>query len=123
MILSTYAQRWIIASLLIVAVYAPVSRSEVNSSNTFQLPNNSTPLGHDEIRTSSGTSCRQSNGSGMTSEFGLIGHEEGDGAFYARITIPLGSVPTRLNCNSLYQMELDRLREELKLLREGLTFE
>jgi hypothetical protein len=52
---------------------------------------------------------------------------------YARIIVPFGNVPERINCNSLYQLELTKKRIEvekleaelkaLKNLQDGKKFE
>ena len=36
---------------------------------------------------------------------------------YARITVPLGKKPKRLDCSKLYELEIVRLKEEIALLR------
>ena len=39
---------------------------------------------------------------------------------YARIIIPLGEAPTRLDCHALYELEIQRLKAEIMLLQIGL---
>lgn len=39
---------------------------------------------------------------------------------YARIIIPLGNSPKRLDCNHLYEMEIQRLKAEIQMLQIGL---
>ena len=96
--------------------------------------NNSQSYNYDEIRTSGGTTCRQAIGSNLNVEFGAIGSDRdldstyqnnnfndfqsGDSGtgVYGKITYALGA-PDRLNCDSLYQMELNTLRRELEMLR------
>ncbi|WP_369025031.1 hypothetical protein [Qipengyuania sp. RANM35] len=39
------------------------------------------------------------------------------GLVYLRVTIPLGNKPDRIDCTRLYEMELQRLREEIELLK------
>ena len=60
-----------------------------------------------------------------------IGHPRGRGAFvtinqrdrealaYARVTVPLGKQPKRIDCSRVYELEIERLREEVALLRMG----
>ena len=36
---------------------------------------------------------------------------------YFRITMPIGRKPERIDCSRLYEMEIQRLREELELLK------
>ncbi len=38
---------------------------------------------------------------------------------YVRLIVPLGSPPKRLDCIRLYEMELQRLRQELTLMKMG----
>lgn len=100
------------------------------------------PGGEDSIETSSGARCRQSinsNGSYLdvgvtgsaagppgtggtgTGALGSFGYEERDreATAYARVTIPLGRKPSRIDCSRLYEMELAKLRREVELLRMG----
>lgn len=39
---------------------------------------------------------------------------------YARIVIPFGQQPRRLNCAQLYDLEIERLKREIELLKVGL---
>ena len=39
---------------------------------------------------------------------------------YARVIIPLGKSPKRLDCTRLYEMEIQRLKAEVELLKIGL---
>lgn len=39
---------------------------------------------------------------------------------YARIIIPLGEAPTRLNCARLYELEIQKLKAEIEMLKVGL---
>jgi hypothetical protein len=93
------------------------------------------PGGEDTIETQSGTRCRQSiNGnegyldvgvagsaaSGMPTGgnvFVSINERDRQALGYARITIPLGKKPKRLDCSRIYELEIQRLREEVALLR------
>jgi hypothetical protein len=92
------------------------------------------PGGEDAIETSSGTRCRQSiNGNGAYVDVGVAGstanrfrnfysvdgnaNRGGTEALgYARITMPLGKTPTRLDCSRLYELEIARLKREIELL-------
>lgn len=45
-------------------------------------------------------------------------NEVGDSATaYARVTIPLGKRPGRLDCTRLYDIEIQRLKREIELLK------
>lgn len=94
------------------------------------------PGGEDTIETSSGTRCRQSiNSNSGYVDIGVAGSsgsgipQTGSGVFisindrdkealgYARITIPLGKKPKRLDCSQIYELEIERLRQELALVK------
>ena len=36
---------------------------------------------------------------------------------YARVTLPLGKKPKRIDCSRIYELEISRLREEIALLK------
>jgi hypothetical protein len=90
------------------------------------------PGGEDAITTSEGVRCSQSiNSSGGYLDFGVAGGDlssytapgtsAGQSAIgYARIIIPLGPAPKRLDCARLYDLEIARLRAEIEMLRIGL---
>src|SRR5690606_38019558 len=90
------------------------------------------PGGEDSITTSQGVRCSQSiNSSGGYLDFGVTGGgglDVGQSAVtanptalgYARVIIPFGQQPQRLNCNRLYELEIDRLQREIQLLTIGL---
>ena len=77
-------------------------------------------------------SCKNAIGGATNVEFGMTGivnnagspfdpdpDQSKDIGLYARITIPLDKPKERLNCNSLYQLELRKKRlEVLKLEQE-----
>ncbi len=93
--------------------------------------------GEDSIETAGGTRCRQSiNSSGGYVDVGVSGsaatpetvdpflqyrpfsnERDARALVYARVTIPLGQRPERIDCTRLYEMELQRLREEIALLK------
>jgi hypothetical protein len=97
-----------------------------NSQYGMTLPNVSLPSGSDEIRAGDGTSCRSAvGGDGAYIDSGIIGSPGGNGleqsgSFYSRVVIPLGEKPRRLDCSTLYDLEVQRLRMELQLARMGL---
>jgi hypothetical protein len=95
------------------------------------------PGGEDSITTSEGVRCSQSiNSSGGYLDLGIAGgdlssaysssdYNDDDEApqsavAYARVIIPLGEAPTRLNCARLYELEIDKLRAEIEMLKMGL---
>jgi hypothetical protein len=105
-------------------------------NNGVYLPSAPTgPGGEDSIETSGGTRCRQSiNSNGAYLDLGVVGTaaapiddrnlggfftdtRDREGTAYARVTIPLGTRPSRIDCSRIYEMELDKLRREIELLR------
>lgn len=89
------------------------------------LPGISSPHGFDEVRAADGTTCRSAmGGAGAYLDTGVIGGGlNGDSrplSAYGRIVVPLGEKPRRLNCDRLYQLELERLQLEVQLLKRGL---
>ena len=91
------------------------------------------PGGEDAITTSEGVRCSQSiNSSGGYLDFGVAGGDlstyttpganPGDQSAigYARIIVPLGSSPKRLDCARLYDLELARLKAQIEMLKVGL---
>lgn len=83
--------------------------------------------GSDEIRTSDGTYCRNSTGgSGAFVDVGAIASDDGGsrGAIdnvgvYGRLVVPLGKRPKRIDCSTIYHLEVERLRAEIRMLRMG----
>lgn len=87
------------------------------------------PGGEDSITTSEGVRCSQSiNSAGGYLDLGVAGGDLSSYATgspqstigYARLILPIGNAPERLDCARLYEMELARLRAEIELLRMGL---
>jgi hypothetical protein len=103
------------------------SNYQNNSQFGMNLPYAALPNGQDEIRTADGTSCRSAvGGDGTYLDSGVIGTPGGDGidssaAVYSRIVIPFGSKAKRLDCSKLYDLEIQRLRMELRLAQMGLA--
>lgn len=80
--------------------------------------------------------CSMAIGSGTNVEFGVVGiitpnstdittgassDKAKDVGVYARITIPIGAPKERLNCNTLYQLELQKKRMEIQRLQQELN--
>jgi hypothetical protein len=102
-----------------------------NSQFGVYLPAVPVPPGHDEVRASDGTFCRSSVASGGAYfDMGVMGNTGLDsdfndssraGTVYGRVVMPLGKAPQRLDCSTLYRLEVERLQLELQLLRMGAT--
>lgn len=48
--------------------------------------------------------------------YGLQQDRDREGLVYARVTIPLGNGPQRIDCSRLYELEIARLRQQVELL-------
>lgn len=93
-----------------------------SSSTGFNLPGVSTPSGYDEVRAADGTTCRSALGNrGAYVDVGGVATERdgsfGNGAVYGRVIVPLGQKPDRIDCGSLYQLEIERLRAEVAMMK------
>ena len=123
--------------------------SGASYSQTIVVPGTPTAItGGDEIRGRDGTSCKQGTHQRPTLDFGvttginqgmngsvmpyqnsqsqsvdMLNQQSNNAAnnfgIYARVVIPLGSEPERLDCTQLYAMELERLKMELERLKKS----
>lgn len=132
-------RQWI-TLFLIAVLYSSVftMRAHAESSSLgLQLPNAGSTYGQDSIRTQEGLDCKNAIGGATQLEFGVTGivdnyespfggsNAEGinstkDVGVYARIVIPLDKPKQRINCNSLYELELRKKRIEVLKLQEEL---
>ena len=106
-----------------------------NSSLNLQLPSGSSSFGTDKFRAGD-LDCSNAIGGATNVEFGMTGivdnangpfssgnpnsPTEKDIGVYARIIIPLDGPEERINCNTLYQLELRKKRIEILKLQEEL---
>ena len=106
-----------------------------NSSLNLQLPSSNATYGQDSFRAGE-LDCKNAIGGATNVEFGMTGIvDNATGPFsssdpnnptskdigvYARIIIPLDGPDERINCNTLYQLELRRKRIEILKLQEEL---
>jgi len=119
---------------IILAMLLPTYTLADNSGIGLSLPGASQSYGQDSIRAGD-LDCKNSIGGATTFEFGVTGvidnysspfgepdygNEEKDIGLYARIVIPLDKPKERINCNSLYQLELRKKRLEVLKLQQEL---
>jgi hypothetical protein len=116
------------------AILAACASSALAADGILLPPAPVGPGGEDSITTSDGVRCSQSiNSSGGYLDLGVAGgnlntYYGGGGTYsdpqstigYARIVIPLGEAPRRLDCHHLYELEIQRLKAEIELLQIGL---
>ena len=123
------------ARLLSLAFFASSSVLAESSSLNLQLPSMGSNYGTDSIR-SEDMDCRNSIGGATNFELGVTGiidnavspfdsedpmnPQTKDIGMYARTIIPLDAPQERINCNTLYQLELQRKRLELQKLNEEI---
>lgn len=100
------------------------------SSLNLALPSTPSTYGQDSIRAGD-LDCKNSIGGSTNVEFGVTGiisdpvdssygTRTKDVGVFARIVIPLDGPKERINCNSLYELELRKKRLEVLKLQEEL---
>ena len=105
-------------------VYVPSQSSVLNQNSVF-LPTPPVATGQDVVRSAAGASCQSAVGSGGPYlDIGVIGsddiHSRETAALYGRVVVPLGKRPSRVDCRRLYDLEIERLRMEVEVLRAGM---
>lgn len=121
----------LVASVELVAGGSPA----IAQTGIYLPPAPQGPGGEDTIETSSGTRCRQSinsndgyvdigiagsAGSGLPTAHGVfvnVTDRDREALAYARVTIPIGKQPKRLDCSRIFELEIQRLKEEIALLK------
>lgn len=110
-----------------------------SSSLNLNLPSSPQSYASDRIRAGQ-LECQNAIGSSTNVELGVVGFLDNSGydspydmtqpvsgvqtnnvGVYARITIPIGAPKERLNCNSLYQLELEKKRMEVFRLKQEIA--
>ncbi len=123
-----------------VCCYAFLSTQVIADSNSmsFSLPSMSSVSGSDSIRAGD-LDCKNAIGGSTNFEIGMtgvinnaivpiIGKEDPnnpqskDIGLYARLIIPLDGPSERINCNTLYQLELQRRRLEVERLKQEIEY-
>lgn len=120
--------------IILVAMLLPTYGMADNSGIGLTLPSAPSTYGQDSIRAGD-LDCKNSIGGATTFEFGVTGiidnysspfsdpdygNTEKDVGIFARIVIPLDKPRERINCNSLYQIELRKKRLEVLKLQQEL---
>jgi len=119
--------------LLIISLLFSTTAFAENRSLNLQLPNAQGSFSQDSFR-SGEMDCKNAIGGATQLEFGVTGiidnyespldrstgNTTKDVGVYARITIPLDGPKERINCNTLYQLELKRKRLEILRLEQEL---
>ena len=108
-----------------------------SSSVSLSIPSAGSNSGTDSIRAGD-LDCKNAIGGSTNFEIGMTGvinnavvpiiGKEGndpqtkDIGLYARIIIPLDAPKERINCNTLYQLELQRRRLEVERLKQEIEY-
>lgn len=128
--------KYLILLLLILSCYAQGDSSSLNVA----IPNSSQSYQSDKFRAGQ-LDCQMAIGSSTNVEFGVVGiinkndsnpyaqefnlnqpeANMRDIGVYAKITIPIGAPTERLNCNTLYQLELTKKRLEVQKLTQEVA--
>ena len=124
-------KRWLVLLLLSTQVIAD------SNSMSFSIPSISSVSGSDSIRAGD-LDCKNAIGGSTNFEIGMTGvinnaivpiiGKEGndpqtkDIGLYARLIIPLDAPSERINCNTLYQLELQRRRLEVERLKQEIEY-
>lgn len=120
---------WIALLLAGISAKAHADGSSLN----LALPSTPSAYGQDSIRAGE-LDCKNAIGGSTNLEFGVtgiidnydspFGHSNGNSSrdigVFARIVIPLDKPKERINCNSLYELELRKKRIEVLKLQEEL---
>lgn len=127
---------------IILLLFFPMFAYAQSSSVNLALPQSQQSFQSDRIRAGS-LECSAAIGSSTNVEFGVVGLLNQNDPFYnlasqdpgfnynpdtfmrdigvyGKITIPLGAPKERLNCNTLYQLELRKKRLEVMKLEAEL---
>ncbi len=118
----------------VAVMFCGVAMADSSSLN-LQLPNAGSSYGTDKIRAGD-FECSAAIGGATNFEIGATGivnnavspfssedpnnPQTKDVGLYARIVIPLDAPRERVNCNMLYQLELERRRLEVMKLQQEL---
>lgn len=119
--------------ILLISLIPSLALAE-NSSLNLALPSTPSTYGQDSFK-SGEMDCKNAIGGSTNFEFGVTGiidnyespfsnssgNSSKDVGVYARITIPLDAPKERVNCNTLYQLELKRKRLEIQKLEQELA--
>ena len=132
--------RILLVLLILTSSYTLSWADSTSNSLSLSLPNSSMGYQSDKFRAGE-LDCSNAIGSATQLEFGVTGLIQGGTSFtdgkkvgdigvYSRIIIPLGKrVKSRINCNRLFELELQKkelevmkLKQEINQLR-SLSFE
>jgi len=94
-----------------------------NVSGSISLPSPANSYSFDEIQTAGGTRCHQGINNGKSIEFGVAGNDASNTIAYARVLVPIGKKPKRIDCSRVYELEIERLKAELEVMKYSMEIE
>lgn len=115
----------LVAALLAGGSSIAQDRNYVYTNAGVYLPQPTQTYGQDEVQAAGGVACRSAvGGGGPYIDAGVVGSgdkfSEQVTTAYARVVVPLGRAPKRLDCTKLYALEIERLKMELELARMSM---
>jgi len=123
--------RILLVLLILTSSYTLSWADSTSNSLSLSLPNSSMGYQSDKFRAGE-LDCSNAIGSATQLEFGVTGliqggtsstngKKVGDIGVYSRIIIPLGKrVKSRINCNRLYELELQKKELEVMKLKQEI---
>ena len=130
--------RWLLAGYVLFLSLLMLSTTALaNTSLSLQMPSSSNNYQSDKFKTGD-LDCSNAIGGTINLEFGVTGiinnatslwsspnssdfPKSKDLGFFARIIMPLNAPEERVNCNTLYQLELSKKRLEIMKLEAELN--
>ena len=127
--------------LILLGIYLLSGLTLADSSSlNLSLPSSPQSYASDKIRAGQ-LDCQNAIGSATNVEFGVVGFIDNqysdpysspyntlsettrtsDIGVYAKITIPIGAPKERINCNTLYELELEKKRMEVMKLKQEIA--
>lgn len=123
----------------IALVAVALSTASPSAQTGFYLPTTAPSYGQDEFRAADGTTCRSTmdgtrrievgtfaSGSRIDSAnpYGLPGYvtspNNGNAGVYGRFAMSLDAAPKRMNCNRLYELEIEKRELEVEMMKRSL---
>lgn len=125
----------------LVAAALTLGAAPAMAQSGFYLPSVSTSSGQDEFRAADGTTCRSTMDGTKRVEvgtyanggrgdpygnYGLSGYNtstqsNSSAGVYGRLTVSLDASPSRIDCNRLYKLEIERRELELEIMKRSMT--
>ena len=124
-----FRSKSVLSAVISVVTFATFKAAAVS------IPSASVPSGYDRVTTADGVTCESTIASATYVQTGLVGsqtdqkydksqagyynniQDKNEVGAYVQMVIPIGEKRERINCNRLYNLEIDRLRAEITKLK------